>query len=453
MQSVYLGPSGSTLFDDDASFMTMINNMPTRPGETGKVWKYNGLTYGLASMVIDKLSNSSFEEFLIEKLFLPIGMTSTDMMPGENSKPEHKVYASPYIIASDGTAKEISYPAFGQQSRFGASCGLRSSVEDMIIWAKFVVAHYRERNTTSLSPLVSSLDHIPQLYRTFEPVCTFSSTPNGAKISYAMGWFHVIGMAAGEELFQKDSRTVAETAHCTAGNLDGSGSKHTTRTNAHEVHETQKVLFHSGQVHGFTSSLHIYPDAEHAVVVLGNSTGNGSSETVELVSKVLNAVVCGEAFFPEHLEGEAHSAVRLGKSIYDYLAECDCRSNTDSCKLKLCQREVLGLYFNDRFGLYMTISAGSTGTECGDVPLDISATTFVSFHPRRLSRLPLRHHANCVYSFLPPRSEWEKECLYQFHDHSQYLLHMDFDDDDYCIGAWWQYERESDAIWFGRLKV
>ena len=96
----------------------------------GTSMQYSNSNYLLASVLIEKLAGSSYENYIHQNILQPLNMQHTEM--GTNSIPSHG-YAQGY----NGTQKVSDYP---MAITVGAGCWT-STVEDMEIWCKAVMGY------------------------------------------------------------------------------------------------------------------------------------------------------------------------------------------------------------------------------------------------------------------------------------------------------------------------
>ncbi len=134
--------------------------------QSGETWAYDNTGYYLLGIIVEKASGKSFWRFLDERIFRPLGMTSTrntDVQPIDtnrasgyewvNNKFERRPVLAPFIAFSAGA--------------------ILSNVEDM---AKWDAALYTERLLTR-----SSLEQM------WTPAKTNQGAP--ASFDYGFGWF------------------------------------------------------------------------------------------------------------------------------------------------------------------------------------------------------------------------------------------------------------------------
>lgn len=150
-------PPGGTL--QLLSRMTETNFAP------GTRFAYSNAGYTLLSLVTEKVSGKSWEAFMAERVFEPMGMTETallrsdlDIVPG---------MATLHCQKPDGGWRRGIYPA----DELLGSGGMISTVDDMLAWT----AHLRSANKTVGSAA------------TWKLMTEYQRFPSGAATNYGLG--------------------------------------------------------------------------------------------------------------------------------------------------------------------------------------------------------------------------------------------------------------------------
>ena len=434
VSSLYLGVDGSTLFSNGERTIRTINNLPVAQGEFRKVWRYNGLMYGLIGLVIEKVAGMTYHEFLESRILTPLGLHGTCTIFSDRAKEilQQGQLATPYIILTDGSVKDISVSEYGHGTPLAIGCGLQSSVEDLLKWSAAIIDSYRsihglETHNSTSHPTLREMQKI------LSPACTLPTSIGGVA-SYCLGWFLMKGQFIFDDIFdQMMERAMPARA-------EDLGYPAVARDQPERA-----ILFHSGLFHGFSSTIHLYPETCDAVIVLGNSTGRG--DAVDWISRLVTAIVCGDEPSPNienllRIEGEGQ------QRVWDIMEkEWSSRRNQGE-PAEETPRCIDGTYRNE--ALAMDIRIFSVNTDSHVEEPFLSPRLFVSFHQDRSHRLLLRHYHDNIYSFFPSKAAFQERLMWHFPDYTQFLLHMDYEGSkDGALGLWWQYERSSDGIWFG----
>lgn len=100
--------------------------------EPGSRFLYSNTNFLLLGLVVEKITGKPLGDFLKQRIFTPLGMTSTALTPDLDSIVPG--LATSYLDNNDGTFRRArhGYPLTGEG-------GLVSTVEDLLIWAN----HYR----------------------------------------------------------------------------------------------------------------------------------------------------------------------------------------------------------------------------------------------------------------------------------------------------------------------
>ncbi len=135
-------------------------------------WQYSNLMYFVVGAVIEEISGESFDAFLREHLFQPLGMYATGPMPSSPSKQT----AVGHNLTCDGTYK----PVRRDRDPIMTPCGeaVLSNLEDMSRWLTTNINGRR-----GVSPLVLHELHRPQIAMPGIVPCR-ESIPH----SYGFGW-------------------------------------------------------------------------------------------------------------------------------------------------------------------------------------------------------------------------------------------------------------------------
>ena len=87
-------------------------------GTTGDVFEYSNLGYGLLGRIAKRLTGQRVQEFISERLLVPLGMTQTTW-----AAPEHNRWARPHRVVDDSVVADPAAPsADGRAMEFGGGC-------------------------------------------------------------------------------------------------------------------------------------------------------------------------------------------------------------------------------------------------------------------------------------------------------------------------------------------
>ncbi len=114
-------------FIDREELISIVQRQPALQNAPGAEWNYNNTAFGLAAVIVERISGMEFHEFMAENVFGPLGMTRTMVRPS----PEHLVEgkAEGYTPADDG-----GYRAIGDLGGAVGAGGIYATVGDLQKW-------------------------------------------------------------------------------------------------------------------------------------------------------------------------------------------------------------------------------------------------------------------------------------------------------------------------------
>lgn len=191
-------------------------------------YQYNNLMYMVAGILIEQITDRSWEEAIHERLFAPLGMESTNVDVEAGRRDPRMVV--PYMTVG-GRLRAVPLVCIDS---IGPAGSINSSLHDMLAWARLHLAggEYRGRRLISRASLLE----------TYKPQ-TVTPLPNSAReipyAAYALGW------------------SVAP-------------------------YRGVRRLAHSGGIDGITTRMGLLPDHDLAVLVFCNSGGSPAPIILEL---------------------------------------------------------------------------------------------------------------------------------------------------------------------------
>ena len=190
----------------------------------GSRWSYSNSNYVVLGSIIEQVSGMSYADFLQSRIFTPLQMTATGYDSSAITEPTH---AQGYLAPG-------RRPVFIDMSEFYAAGALYSTVDDMLLWDRAVLASRlvpAAVMATLLSPVVP---------------CPAGGCLKAADVGYGWGWF------------------VADDAQT-------------------------RYDYHWGRIDGFVSSNLIYPAEQVSVVVLSNLETSDVFGSADLVGHLAAA--------------------------------------------------------------------------------------------------------------------------------------------------------------------
>ncbi len=190
-------------------------------------WQYNNLMFMTAGYLAARLGDLSWEELVRQKIFVPLGMKTSNFSVTESQK--RADFALPYQKVKE-EPKEVP---FRNIDEIGPAGSINSSVEEM---AQYVLMHInkgKHGDRQILSETNASQMQTPQMVMPGGPG-QFTEIGHS---SYGMGWMI-------------------------------------------STYRGQKVVQHGGGIDGFTANLAFLPQQKAGLILLSNLGGNPASSVV-----------------------------------------------------------------------------------------------------------------------------------------------------------------------------
>jgi CubicO group peptidase (beta-lactamase class C family) len=152
-------------------------------------FQYNNLMYYAAGYLVEKVAGQKWEDFIQERIFLPLGMISSNFKP--EPPQTGQFIAKGYRVDRDldGNAKGLVNMPFGLYTELspGAAGALFSTLADLMQWLKVHVNNGQVGDIRLVSADNLKQMHLPQ---TIIPGGGINEALMGNTIStYGMGWF------------------------------------------------------------------------------------------------------------------------------------------------------------------------------------------------------------------------------------------------------------------------
>ena len=177
---------------------------------------YNNVMYSLAGQIIEHVDGRTWDEFLKQRLFVPLGMNSTTTSITQLKKNDNQAYPHQEI---EGKVVSIQRRNWDNA---GPAGGINSSVHDLNKWMLMQLGESGNYNgKTIISPKQMNEIHKPQMVQ----------RPHDAKrpqSSYGLGW------------------TITD-------------------------YKGKRVLTHGGATDGFNTAMYLLPELELGIIVVGNN--------------------------------------------------------------------------------------------------------------------------------------------------------------------------------------
>jgi CubicO group peptidase (beta-lactamase class C family) len=192
-------------------------------------WGYTNCAFMTAGEIIPKVTGQSWEDYLREKIFKPLGMNETIALTLEMPKANNRAMAHTVVM---GELKMIPY---GKIDNLAAAGSISSSVNDMSKWMLAQLDRGKLDDKQVIPAMAISQTWLPH-----------SILGNGGTMYnrghfalYGLGWFL-------------------------------------------EEYEGRKIVSHTGGVNGFVTSVTLLPEEKLGILVFTNTDANGFYEALKL---------------------------------------------------------------------------------------------------------------------------------------------------------------------------
>jgi len=165
----------ATSFRRDEIYQRLRYLEPT--AELREVYQYNNLMYMTSGYLVGKVTGGTWEEFITERVFEPLGMQRSTFR-GKGVTDLDNI-ALPYE-KKHGKVTAVPFPAMAVAAPAG---GIISSAEEMVEWLKLYLNQGRLRDRQLVSPAVLKEMHTPQM-----PIQYTPQAPHGPMEAYGLGW-------------------------------------------------------------------------------------------------------------------------------------------------------------------------------------------------------------------------------------------------------------------------
>jgi CubicO group peptidase (beta-lactamase class C family) len=170
--------------ENQLSMPEMIRRLRyVRPNSSFRsTWDYQNVVYAIGGYLVERISGTSWDNFLRTRLFAPLGMRETVPLVSEIiGKPD---VAIPHDLVND-TVKTVSY---GNTDAIASAGSVYSSVSDMSKWMRFMLDSGRVGTQRLIKPATFREIVAPQI-RAPEEQYPALALAQPHFFSYALGWF------------------------------------------------------------------------------------------------------------------------------------------------------------------------------------------------------------------------------------------------------------------------
>ncbi|CAI7677695.1 unnamed protein product [Penicillium discolor] len=382
-------------------FLKAIDRIP-HPLPHRESWRMGPWGYTIAAHIIEHISRQSLHEYLQDKVFRPLGMTSTTLRPsfeGSNN------IAEPHASLSNGEACPLEFqPDFGN-TLFEGSRGAYSTLSDLLIWAKETLA--ASQNTAA--PNNTVLKQIPHIISNHIAM----KNPSLLERSYGFGWARaqlpgVVGLLGGNsKLWEMSEQPVF-----------GAGN------------QSRLMIYHQGGGPGYSSFVAIFPETQSAVVVLMNTTA--VSDAADWIARLLIEGLFDFTNPTDYVRLAEEAKIRTLErfaTLHDRLV----KERIQGAAPPLPPKCYVGKYDNKdyKYRLEITLSPES------------ESDLMISFRGLDSKPYPLRHYHDHVFEWSMSFDEVRKSGRYDITDPSYYKIRFEIYPDNRASRIIWNIHEAS----------
>ncbi|OAQ58493.1 beta-lactamase family protein [Pochonia chlamydosporia 170] len=344
-----------------ASYLPVAYNFRSR-------WLYKHTIYGVVGELIAKITGKSAGQAMKKKVFELLGMKRTCTSAKEYT--DNNV-ATGYSILDGGTALPLENPQLEDGGIQGAAGFARSSVNDMLLWAKAVMEAEDEAKKRGKSPGLPGIEFARCAHR---PMTLENELGEN---SYGFGWFR-------HTLPSRWLSTIGPNfALLPDPPIIGADSC------------PRLAVAHWGEFQGFLTPFYTFPETKSAVIVMANSSPSRGDPT-DLIAQAL----CQELFDMKPRISLYDAAVRASTRANERWSELvqEWATKRDQTSTSQPASEFVGNFSNT--GLMLDISIRELSDQekgHGERPELLEFT--VNDMPRQRAKLRYYHHD--VWTFIP----------------------------------------------------
>ncbi|KAL6412197.1 putative D-aminoacylase [Ilyonectria robusta] len=223
-------------------------------------YMYNNHAYNIAGLVIERVSGVSWDTFVSENLFSPLGMTRTF-----TSNPDDDNVAAPYNILTNRTPHRLPFCNVSNETMMFAGQSVRTSMADLLKYARAYLQALESMMPKNEAPVFT----VPS--STFQP----SSPTSPANPIREIATIIRPRVARPVDSLWEQTYALGWNRTQLPGKLDFGWNKDMLEPFPllGERYPGKLVIWHGGNMPGTTSAICLLPESKTAVVVLQNSLG------------------------------------------------------------------------------------------------------------------------------------------------------------------------------------
>ena len=140
-------------------------------------FQYNNLMFMTAGYLVGQVTNGTWEQFVKNRLFKPLGMTNSNFSVEDSKKADD--FAEPYRIDDD----KVEKISFRNIDEVGPAGSINSCIDDMVKWVQFHI----DRGKVGEDQIISASEiqnmHTPHMHISFR-----MRSSEQSHASYGLGW-------------------------------------------------------------------------------------------------------------------------------------------------------------------------------------------------------------------------------------------------------------------------
>jgi len=285
-----LGPEGKVLVPE-GDFINVLNDTPTGNESFGPYfnasWEYSNVAYGLIALVIERVSGKRFADFVSEEILEPLGMNDTAVYKSQVASNNN--LARSFVRLSDGTwykqpehewTDDLNNPIL-------AMVGIRSSVNDLLIWCAATMDAYWGDASRPLAALSGVTNPLREIHSILDDDYMYWTRPHNDDLqnpcNYHLSWLECV-MPSSMTHWGSWNKTLSDYGYAPQEQIN---SQILGRDSP------QQTLYKcSGAGFCGLGSINLFPDTMSAIVVMssGLNAGDPSDFTTALFTAKLMPV-------------------------------------------------------------------------------------------------------------------------------------------------------------------
>ncbi|KAI0894325.1 beta-lactamase/transpeptidase-like protein [Annulohypoxylon nitens] len=425
-----LGPEGKVLVSQE-DFINVLNDAPNGNERFGtyysRTWEYSNVSHGLLALVIERISEKRYADFISEEILKPLGMNDTVVYKSRLSSDANIAHS--YVRLSDGSwckqpdhewTNECNTPVL-------AMVGIRSSIKDLLIWSAATMdAQWGEESkplaalsNIEMNPLREVNSILNKAYWTRPHKDDLQTLSN-----FHLSWYKCV-MPSSMVHWGSWNMSLAD---------NGNKDQNYINENILGRDSPQQPLYKITGI-GFcgTASVNLFPKTMSAVVVLGSglNTGDPSDFTAAIMIQALFDLKKQIDIIPM-VSYEREMRLRDWKSLKN-----DWNKHRDIYSVEHPAKEYVGEYTG--LGITLTVRANA-----------VSEGLQLIFNGREEIMQNLEYYNEDMYSYQPiNRDNWLRGGWLDWDHFMVGILHFKRKN-GLVSGVTWVWERGCDAALFNK---